>query len=100
MSDWKNPSFGRRDNTDDWKPPFLDDPFATDDDDTRERVSVSLFIRALFGFLIIVSINAVALFGVSYFAGYDLSYRNAVIIAGIYILWRVYDMKTMGRLNK
>lgn len=99
MNDWKNPSFGRRDSTNEWKPPFVDDPFA-DDEDTDERVSVSLFIRALFGFMIIVSINAVVLFGVSYFAGYDLSYRNAVIIAGIYILWRVYDMKTMGRLHK
>ena len=99
MNDWKNPSFGSR--KDGWNPPFLDDdPFADNSAPDRERVSLSMLVRAVLGFCVIISIHAVALFGATYFMGYDLSYRNAVTVAGIYVLWRVYDRMTLGRLGK
>jgi hypothetical protein len=96
MSEWKNPSFpsdskGRKVE---WKAPIVEDSTAS------VAMGMGIIIKALIGFLIISSINALALMCVSLILDFDLAYRNALAIGALYVLWRAYDKVTFSRLLK
>lgn len=85
MSDWKNPSWGSRANGE-WKPPM------TQDDNVENiAMTISLVFRAIIGFLLVSTINALAFMAVAHLLNFSLSYRNALAVGAIYVCWRAYD---------
>jgi hypothetical protein len=96
MSEWKNPSFpsDSKGQKVEWRAPAVEDSAAS------AVMGLGIIIKALFGFLIISSINAVALMCVSLILDFDLAYRNALSIGALYVLWRAYDKVTFSRLLK
>jgi hypothetical protein len=97
MSDWKNPSFPseRSGRKVEWKAPAVEEV-----NTPPPMAGVAIIVKALLGFLVIASVNAVALMLVSLILGIDLEYRRAVAIGGLYILWRAYDNTVFSRLLK
>jgi hypothetical protein len=98
MSDWKNPSFpsdrssGRKVE---WKAPVVEDNTTA-----SVAMGIGIIIKALIGFLLISSVNALALMLVSLILDFDLTYRNALSVGALYVFWRAYDTFTFGRLLK
>lgn len=93
MSDWKNPTTdkGRRKE---WNTPIVKD-------EQLENVAagISVAIKGVVGFVLIASVNALAIMGVVNLLGNDISYRNALGIGGIYVLWRAYDKVIFSRFR-
>lgn len=98
MNDWKNPSFGKRNDASNWNPPFIEE--FEEKGNAMNSISLGIFLRAVIGFMAVVGINALALFGVAYFLRHDLSYRDATIVAGIYVIWRIYDKQVFDRFQQ
>ena len=96
MSEWKNPSFpsDRSGRKVEWKAPAVEDSTAS------VAMGLGIIIKALIGFLVISSINALALMCVSLILDFDLAYRNALAIGALYVLWRAFDKVTFSRLLK
>lgn len=84
MSDWKNPNWSSQ-NDDRWDAPF------PQTSENSSAINVSLFFRGIIGFIVIISVNACALLLFMNLIGRDISYRNALGAAAVYVIWRVYD---------
>ena len=97
MSEWKNPSFGgSSNNRGEWKPPQVKE------DDSIEQVAmgIALAIRALFGFIVIISVNALFVYAITRLLGNDIEYRNAIFVGCLVFLWRSYDISTFRKFGK
>jgi hypothetical protein len=97
MSEWKNPSFpsDRSGRKVEWKAP------AVEDNTTASiAMGIGMIIKALVGFLLISSINALAIMCVSLILDFDIAYRNALAVGALYVFWRAYDTVTFGRILK
>lgn len=98
MSDWKNPTYSSSTGRTEWKPPRVEEP---DDQDPPMWAMKTVFIfRALFGFVLISSINAFFVYSVAHLLGSDIEYRKAVIVGALLLVWRAYDMAVFKKLNK
>lgn len=95
MNDWKNPNFPQRDN------PWATTPMFSDEMDTQSnRITLLFFLRGVLGFVLLVSINAFALFAFLTVIGYDIAYADAVIASCVYVCWRVWDVLTFSKIGK
>jgi hypothetical protein len=90
MSDWKNPNF-RNDDWQRWATPKVETP--------KEKIDASLFIRGLAGFILVVAINAFAIFAFLNVLGFSVSYRDSTIASVVFVLWRVYDIVLFRRFR-
>lgn len=97
MSDWKNPSFpsDRSGRKVEWKAPAVEDATSA-----SVAMGIGIIIKALVGFLVIASINALAIMCVSLILDFDIAYRNALSVGALYVLWRAYDTAVFSRLMK
>jgi hypothetical protein len=96
MSDWKNPSFPNRSDGK-WDKPFL---FDEEDEQGDEQMTIQEFVKVILSFLFLSSINGLVLFTVTVLLDYDLSYRNAVLVGMIYVLWRAYDRIVFSKFGR
>ncbi len=94
MNDWKNPTWGK-DNRKEWNPPISNE----DEDVDNLAMGIALVIKAIIGFILIATINGVALMFVMNLLNVDVSYRNAVAIGAIYVCWRAYDKVVFARFK-
>jgi hypothetical protein len=90
MSDWKNPNF-RNDDWQRWAVPQTSE--------TKEKVDASLAIRGILGFLLIVGVNAFAIFAFLNVLGFSVAYRDSTIAAVIFVMWRVYDISLFRKIR-
>ena len=90
MSDWKNPNF-RNNDWNNWNIPEVSE--------SKESVDIGLVLRGLAGFVVVVSLNALALFAFLYVLGYSVEYRDAVLASLIFVLWRVYDIVLFRKIR-
>ena len=97
MSDWKNPSFPseRTTRNAEWNTPSV-----KDENIASVAMGFGIIMKGLLGFLIISSINALAIMCVSLILDFDIAYRNALLIGALYVVWRAYDTVTFSRLLK
>lgn len=96
MSDWKNPSFPSANSSKvEWNTPFVDD-----EKTASVAMGIGIIVKALIGFLVIASINALAIMCVSLILDFDIAYRNALSVGALYVLWRAYDTAVFSRLMK
>lgn len=90
MSDWKNPNF-RNDDWNTWSVPEVSEK--------REMPDIALVIRGIAGFILIISINAFALFAFLNVLGFSVAYRDTVLAALIFVMWRVYDIVLFRKIR-
>lgn len=89
MSEWKNPNF-RNDDWQRWSSPKVEN---------EQRPEIGLIVRGLMGFVLLVSVNAFALFAFLNVIGFSVSYRNSVIASLIFVMWRVYDIVVFRKIR-
>lgn len=89
MSDWKNPNF----RNDDWQ------RWGLPETEETEKVDISLMIRGFIGFLLVIGINALAIFLVLNVLGFSVSYRDSTIASAVFVLWRVYDIVLFRKIR-
>lgn len=90
MSDWKNPNF-RNNEWNDWNIPEVSED--------KERPDAGLVLRGLAGFIVVVALNALAIFGFLNVLGFSVAYRDATIGAIIFVMWRVYDIVLFRKIR-
>lgn len=95
MSEWKNPQFS--DQTErGWKTPQVNEA----SEDTRNAVmGIAVVISGVLGFVVAVSINALAFMAVATILDTGISYRDCVLLSSVYILWRGYDSVVFRKLR-
>lgn len=89
MSDWKNPNFRNQDFG--WNIP--------DVKEGKEKADISLAIRGVFGFIVLVSVNAFALFAFLNILGFSVSYRNSMFASVVLVFWRLYDIVVFKKIR-
>ena len=88
MSEWKNPNFPNHGRVE-WQTPRIDE-----DEEiviSRTAMLVAIALRAVMGLVVMVSVNALCLWSVLSLLDYSISYLNCVLVALVYVPWRVYD---------
>lgn len=89
MSDWKNPNF-RNEDWQRWAVPQTED---------KQKTDIGLIVRGILGFLVVVGVNAFALFAFLNILGFSVSYRDSTIGATIFVMWRVYDIVLFRKIR-
>jgi hypothetical protein len=96
MSNWKNPNSPQEHPSGSlWNSPKVDLS-----QESNSPITLELVVKAVFGFVLIVSLNALALFLFLNLVGQEVTYRNAVIAGVVYVCWRVYDIVVFSKVKK
>lgn len=90
MSDWKNPNF-RNNEWNGWNIPEVSE--------NNERPDIGLVVRGLAGFIVVVALNALAIFAFLNVLGFSVDYRDAVLASVIFVFWRVYDIVLFRKIR-
>jgi len=91
MNDWKNPNF-RNNDWQRWSVPEMNKS-------TKEQPDISLVVRGILGFVLLVSVNAFALFTFLNVLGFSVSYRNSTIASLVFVMWRLYDITVFRKIR-
>jgi cation transporter-like permease len=80
MSEWKSPGDGWM-SSKNMKPPIAEAS-------TKQK---NIFAASIFGFLLLISINAFAAFCATRLLGLDIEYWRCVLLAIVWVVFRTYD---------
>jgi hypothetical protein len=97
MSNWKNPN---EQNSEHPSSSLWNNPQVNLSTEEKIGEGVLLVIKGLFGFILLVSINALALFLFLNIMDMDRTYSQCVLGACVYVCWRVYDKTVFSKLKK
>lgn len=94
---WKNPNSPQEHPSSSslWESPKVD--LSKEKDNS---VTVSLAVKGLIGFLVVCSLNALALFLFANAIGFNLEYQNAVLASVVYVCWRLYDIVVFNKIRR